>query len=1023
MSVAQKANFATTSRLLKCIINEGLANAYYYNNNNNSNDNDDIDDTELNNSSFSPPSTYHNNNHSPLLFINNKIKNSRMVEFIDPWDMIAPVYKIQFVDIYGDDQPKSLLSYCLKSLYLAEEIEAPDLMKLIGIWLNLNNKIVDEICDELNSSILYQGMHKSRKAVPPIPPIPPSTYNFDRPMIRFVSVPIDKVSICGPIQEFLNQLYDIMNPKPVVSTNQILIPVHELQLPNILEKFPYITILDSSYSIQAISQVSLRTVVFPKLLGFSYKLSLGIKVTSALRTISPWTTHIGVGLCNVFDKLEIDQNILKISKEIASIVSNEKDFDVAKHLSCIIRSDIGNYDSADDSGGSSIDDKEKIIICAALTEKDENGKIVVEKVFELNTEEKRIKFLERYSNLLFKAFLPTAMHNGFAFEAHPQNVLARFNSTGDQLLGFVIRDFGGVRFHQETIIKSIGQPIDVLEGSVTLAKDLQTVYDKLYHTLIMCHIHRLIRSLDLHYSGIGWKIIREQLSAIIPRNHLLWELWMRNDKINSKCFLRMKCESLYQKLDKVVDLNKIAHESSLHESRTVLHSEIDIHCLVYILIILEEDNRILNTFAGFAGNVNNVIGSGIFTTPGIVWQTVGSPGAALILWMLGGLISFCGSLTYVEFGTITLESGGEVAFFKRAFPVPQMLMSYVFSFVWICAIRPATIAAVLQALSQYFLFAILPHPDENDISENKAKYCDDSIRFYQQLHPNNGWNMEFWLLKSVGITSLSLITCYHMRSNVCANIINQALATVKMTTLTVIIIIGFVKLFTTDLNDTNWINLFKGSTVAPPNLAIVSSDDINKPGKDFNEVIAAFFAKKIGGEKFARALAFFVSLSAFGAASSMTWSGSRVIVAAAKDNLIPFYSDGLKRWHNEYFTPYNALIVQYLWCIIVFITIGGAFSSDSFKVLSDFGTYVVWIFYFLASVGLLNQKLIDHLMFDNPEYDNLMVDCQKNATRIENYIKSVISIGFIISGLICWYISYYKKPNTAYIPPVQQVNQ
>ncbi|CAJ0640450.1 3081_t:CDS:2 [Entrophospora sp. SA101] len=57
---------------------------------------------------------------------------------------------------------------------------------------------------------------------------------------------------------------------------------------------------------------------------------------------------------------------------------------------------------------------------------------------------------------------------------------------------------------------------------------------------------------------------------------------------------------------------------------------------------------------------------------------------------------------------------------------------------------------------------------------------------------------------------------------------------------------------------------------------------------------------------------------------------------------------------------------------------------------------------------------------DNPEYDNLMVDCQKNATRIENYIKSVISIGFIVAGLICWYISYYKKPNTAYMPPVQQ---
>ncbi|CAJ0626460.1 9080_t:CDS:2 [Entrophospora sp. SA101] len=93
--------------------------------------------------------------HKPIV---NDDDNIAKVEFIDPWDMIAPVYKIQFVDIYGDDQPKSLLSYCLKSLYLAEEIEAPDLMKLIGIWLNLNNKIVDEICDELNSSVLYQGV-------------------------------------------------------------------------------------------------------------------------------------------------------------------------------------------------------------------------------------------------------------------------------------------------------------------------------------------------------------------------------------------------------------------------------------------------------------------------------------------------------------------------------------------------------------------------------------------------------------------------------------------------------------------------------------------------------------------------------------------------------------------------------------------------------------------------------------------------------------------------------------------------
>jgi len=152
-------------------------------------------------------------------------------------------------------------------------------------------------------------------------------------------------------------------------------------------------------------------------------------------------------------------------------------------------------------------------------------------------------------------------------------------------------------------------------------------------------------------------------------------------------------------------------------------------------------------------------------------------------------------------------------------------------------------------------------------------------------------------------------------------------------------------------------------------ITVMSPDDINKPGKDFNEVIAASFAKKIGGEKFSRALALFVSLSAFGAASSMTWSGSRVIAAAARNNFVPFYSNNLREWHDRYLTPYNALFVQCLWCIIVFVTIGGAFSSDSFKVLSDFGKYGVWIFftYFpvlvYCGLNIINQNLNDHLMF------------------------------------------------------------
>nr|CAG8576070.1 11837_t:CDS:10 [Entrophospora candida] len=505
------------------------------------------------------------------------------------------------------------------------------------------------------------------------------------------------------------------------------------------------------------------------------------------------------------------------------------------------------------------------------------------------------------------------------------------------------------------------------------------------------------------------------------------------------------------------------------------------------------NQKILTTFSGFAGNVNNMLGSGIYSTPGIVWQTVDSPGVALILWIFGGFVSLCGSLTYVEFGTITLESGGETGFFKKAFPKPKLLISYLFSFAWICAIRPASLGAVLQVLAQHFLFVVIPHPPENtgNTTVDEHGYCQASEKFHRQLHPNNDWGLEFWTLKIIGIIALSIITFYHVFSNVWASRINQALAVVKMLTLTVIISIGFVQLVRTDVSKPNWQNPFyvtenlsfssvasalisvffayngwnnlnysldefkdpKGRLIYSNSLSVtvvtilytltnvafitvVNSKDVNRYGKDFNEVIAGNFAKEIGGEKFGRALSFFVALSAFGAASSMTWSGSRVIVEASRIDFIPLFSVYLKQLDDKKYTPRNALLAQFIWCVMVFVILGGAFSSDPFKTLSDFSTYFAWIFYFLASIGLLwlryKEAKIDRsfkvpnsliaificsaifiiignsIKKDIPkpstsDYD----DCQKNAITIDQYIIPIICGGFLFVGAGCWCISYF----------------
>lgn len=225
-------------------------------------------------------------------------------------------------------------------------------------------------------------MHKTRLAFPPIPEILPGTYNFLKPTIRFVEVPRNKALLHGNWEETLNHLLDIMEQRPPCSPNSVIFPVHELQLPNIKEKFPYVKILPTDYSIQAYSQASLRTLVVPSVPGFAFKLAFGIKVSSALRTVTPWTTHTGPEFIPIFKKLCINKEILKISNAVATATVTEQNYDIAKHLSCIIREDFNDLN-------------EKVIICAALTERDENGMSVVEKVWKLDTEEKRIKFFRR----------------------------------------------------------------------------------------------------------------------------------------------------------------------------------------------------------------------------------------------------------------------------------------------------------------------------------------------------------------------------------------------------------------------------------------------------------------------------------------------------------------------------------------------------------------------------------------------------------------------------------------------------
>src|ERR1700747_3219582 len=75
--------------------------------------------------------------------------------------------------------------------------------------------------------------------------------------------------------------------------------------------------------------------------------------------------------------------------------------------------------------------------------------------------------------------------------------------------------------------------------------------------------------------------------------------------------------------------------------------------------------RLRDLFLLFIGSV---IGSGIFRTPGpILRQVGGSVGIAMLVWVVGGLLSLLGALTYAELAASNPEAGGLYCYIRDGF--------------------------------------------------------------------------------------------------------------------------------------------------------------------------------------------------------------------------------------------------------------------------------------------------------------------------------------------------------------------
>lgn len=92
------------------------------------------------------------------------------------------------------------------------------------------------------------------------------------------------------------------------------------------------------------------------------------------------------------------------------------------------------------------------------------------------------------------------------------------------------------------------------------------------------------------------------------------------------------------------------------------------------------------------------IGSGIFRVPAQIADSLGSPGAFLLVWVFGGLITLTGALAIAELAAMYPRSGGILAYIEEAWgPLP----AFVYGWAELTVIRASSVGAISTIFAEY----------------------------------------------------------------------------------------------------------------------------------------------------------------------------------------------------------------------------------------------------------------------------------------------------------------------------------
>ena len=378
--------------------------------------------------------------------------------------------------------------------------------------------------------------------------------------------------------------------------------------------------------------------------------------------------------------------------------------------------------------------------------------------------------------------------------------------------------------------------------------------------------------------------------------------------------------------------------------------------------------RELNVWHATAIVVGTIIGSGIFLVPKDMMHAAGSSGLVYLAWMVGGLLSFFGALTYAELGAVRPFAGGEYVYVRDGY---GPLAGFLYAWTWFLIAKPASIASItsglVSVLGTFAAFSFLPR---------------SLISWH--ITPERIFVVTYGHL--VAILAAILITALNYVGVRKAGNFQLVLTALKVLMIVGIAVVGF---FAASGSWSNFGTEFKGATggMAGFMAALVAalwaydgwndlnmvSGEIRNPGRSIpialivgvslvavlymgiNAAIqytmpATAIAQSDAPASAATQLAigrWGAGLVSVGMAISMlvtlngtVMSGGRVPFAVARDG---YFFRALAEVHPRFHTPSLALVIQAVVSVILLL-VGGAFRE-----LFSLAIFAEWLFYMVAA--------------------------------------------------------------------------